>query len=63
MLTEEEMEEVKVNVEDQESGSYMKAPVVEFENASTWADTVVGRLWMPFVTTSQPTDDGSLYQG
>lgn len=52
MLTEEEMEEVKVNVVYQERGSCMEAPVAEFENASTWVDTAVGRLWMPFVTAS-----------
>lgn len=56
MMTEEEMEEVEVNVVDQEPGAYMKAPVAEFENASTWEVTAVGRLWMPFITASQPTD-------
>lgn len=55
MMTEEEIEEVEVNVVDQEPGTYMEAPVAEFENASSWVDTVVGRLQMPFVTASQPT--------
>lgn len=63
MMTEEEMEEVEVNIVDQEPGAYIEAPVAEFENASTWADTAVARLWLPFVVASQPTDDLSVYQG
>lgn len=63
MMTEEKMEEVEVNVVDQEPGAYIEAPVAEFENASTWADTAVARLWRPFVVASPPTDDLSVYQG
>lgn len=63
MLVEEEMEQVEVNLGDQEPGSYIEAPVVEFGDASMWADTTVGCLWMPYVTASQPTNDGSPNQG
>lgn len=63
LLTEGEMEQVEANDGDQEPGSYMEAPIPEFENASTWVDIAVDCLWIPYMTVSRPTDDGSLYQG
>lgn len=63
MLTEEKMDEVEASNRDQDPCSFLEAPVPKFENALTWADIAVKRLWMPYMTTSQSTDDRFLYQG
>lgn len=61
-MTDEEIIAAETLALDPDSIQYMETPVLEFENASTWAGIAVANTWNPFVGPSQPADDGSVYE-
>lgn len=62
-LIEQEMDDPENNATDPDVVAYMEAPAPEFEDVVAWASITVANLWTTYGLPSQPTDDGSIYQG